>query len=260
MQKKLNHIKIINGIYLVGRGIWGYLRPLTDISDCNIFLIDGGGKEFALIDAGANLLCIKLIENIRSVVKDIRKIKRIIITHNHVDHIGGLIYLKRKIKYKLLAGKGSYYKNLKINSYLKEGSKVKVGNIVFKAINIPGHTPDSIALITKINDKKIIFAGDTAIGDQKKIAKGVVGWYDAHWGSDLAKYKKSIRRLLNLNADILIPSHGMWQKGKKNVRKSLKNCLLRLSLFGKFPEIKSIIPLDLANHKNTFKLYSNVIK
>lgn len=251
MRKKPNYIKIINGIYLVGRGVWGYLNPLTNVGDSNIFLIDGG-KESALIDAGADILCLKLIQNIKTVIKDIKKIKKIIITHNHVDHIGGLLFLKRKIKYKLLAGKGSYYKNLKINSYLKEGSKVKVGDIVFKVISIPGHTPDSVALITKINDKKIIFTGDTAIGDQKKFAKGVVGWYDAHWGSNLTKYKKSIRRLLNLNADILIPSHGMWHKGKNKVRKSLKNCLWRLGLFGNFPEIRSMIPLDL-DFKNVIK-------
>jgi glyoxylase-like metal-dependent hydrolase (beta-lactamase superfamily II) len=242
MFKKVHYVKIFDRIYLVGRGNWGFLNPLTNIGDSNIFLVDGG-EELALIDAGAGLNCKKLIRNIKYLGKDVKKIKKVIITHNHIDHVGGVKILKKKLKIKVYSGFGSYYKNIKISKIVKENDRIKVGDITLKVLSIPGHTPDSIALITKINNKKLVFTGDTAIGDQKKVGKGIVGWYDVHWGSCLEDFKKSIKKLMKLNSDILIPSHGLWSVGKDKVKQSLRNCLKRLDIFSNIPELGTMLPL-----------------
>jgi len=243
--------KVSERIYLVGRGIWGQLKPLTRPEDCNIFLIDGGG-ELALVDTGIGMNTInylKLSANISEAGYSIKKIKKIIITHDHLDHTTGIKGIKEHIKVPVIAARGSYNK-LRANQYVKDGSIITIGDLKFKVMQVPGHTPDSIALIGKINGQKVIFTGDTAIGDQKAW-KGVVGWYDAHWGSDIDLFKKSIKRLSKVNADVMIPSHGMWHTGKKTVAKSLENCLWRLNAFAKIPHLGTMFPVRLTKKEAT---------
>lgn len=238
--------KVFDRIYVVGRGVWGKLKPLTRLEDCNIFLIDGG-TELALVDAGIgmNLLnYIKLSANIAEAGYSIKRVTKVIITHNHMDHTDGVKGLRKHIRFEVIAAKGSYYK-FRANKYVKEGSVIKVGDLTFKVMQVPGHTPDSIAMITKIDGQKVMFTGDTAIGDQKDW-KGVVGWYDAHWGSDIDLFKKSMKRFLKVNADIMIPSHGMWHAGKKAVQKSLKNCIWRLNAFANIPHVGTMFPIKIA--------------
>jgi len=237
----MDHIKLCDKIYLVGRGDWGHLPRLTSKYDCNIYLIDGG-SELALIDNGEALNFLKLRKNIISTGLSVKKIKKLLITHNHFDHVANTWILKKIFKAAVFAGKGSYF-TLKPDRFVKTGDRINVGNVQLRVFNTPGHTPDGICFLTEINGKKVLFTGDTALGDQPRSGKGLVGWYNALWGSDLKKYIKSVRFIKNMDADIILPGHGAPHLTKKRCRVSMRNCLKRIVRFGRYKELESMIPL-----------------
>jgi len=253
----MSHIKICDRIYLVGRGIWGGLKPFSSKFDCNIYLIDGG-TEMALVDNGDSLNLIKLKRNIASAGLDFRKIKKLIITHDHWDHVANTWILKKLLKATVYSGKGSFFL-LKPDKYLRTGDILKVGDLSFNVYNVPGHTPDCLCFKSIINGKNVVFSGDTAIGDQPGTGKGVVGWYNAMWGSDLKKFIASIRFIKTLKPDIMLPGHGLQHLTRKKCMTSLNNCLKRLKDFSSFRELESMMPLvfDRGGVRKYFGLSSN---
>jgi glyoxylase-like metal-dependent hydrolase (beta-lactamase superfamily II)/rhodanese-related sulfurtransferase len=92
------------------------------------------------------------------------KIVAVIETHPHADFVsshlqihketGATIYNSEKL--------GADYPHQSFD----EGDDVKVGKITLKAINTPGHSPDSIVIVAKEGDETVLFTGDTLfIGD-----------------------------------------------------------------------------------------------
>lgn len=92
------------------------------------------------------------------------KIVAVIETHSHADFVsshlqihketGATIYNSEKL--------GADYPHQSFD----EDDDVKVGKITLKAINTPGHSPDSITIVAKEGDETVLFTGDTLfIGD-----------------------------------------------------------------------------------------------
>ena len=78
-----------------------------------------------------------------------------------------------------------------------------VGNIELNVIHIPGHTPGSIALFADVGNKRILFGQD------------VHGPYVAQWGAVMDKVGPSLKKMKNLNADILCEGHfGIFSPGE----------------------------------------------
>ncbi|MBR2499999.1 MAG: MBL fold metallo-hydrolase [Clostridia bacterium] len=102
------------------------------------------------------------------------KVKYIVLTHCHFDHIGAVCDIKEKTKAKLLISEREKdnYLNQGVNlsgfsgmpvsitdpdELLFEGDKVKSGEFEFEVINTPGHTSGGICLLCG----KHLFTGDT---------------------------------------------------------------------------------------------------
>ncbi len=92
------------------------------------------------------------------------KIIAVIETHPHADFVsshlqihketGGTIYNSKKL--------GADYEHTTFD----DGDSITLGAISLKAINTPGHSPDSITIVAEANDKMALFTGDTLfIGD-----------------------------------------------------------------------------------------------
>ena len=82
----------------------------------------------------------------------------ILITHNHMDHIGALSELKSKLRIPIgahrLDAKGL---PLRPEILLEDGEKVSYGNITLKVLHTPGHTPGSLCFLFGNR----LIAGDT---------------------------------------------------------------------------------------------------
>ena len=127
-------------------------------------------KEGMIIDPGM------LAEEILKHVEDLGlKIKTIVLTHAHMDHTGALAEVKEATGAEvamhaddvpLLRGSnpmmrmpGSSKEPPAPDRLLKEGDVIDIGDLHFRILHTPGHSPGGICLLEK--DSEIVFTGDT---------------------------------------------------------------------------------------------------
>lgn len=210
--------KIHNGVYHV-----------TD-SGCSVYLVNTHSHEgLVLIDCGMN---INQIKNIKEFNLDPMDIKHCIITHNHIDHIAACYELEKLVKgikfyaheldakaieekgYDDLTAASWYgvsYKPVKLDrKFKKEKEELEIGSLKFHIIHTPGHTPGSISVFLEVKDKKILFGQD------------IHGPFSKDFNSDLEDYQKSMKKLLDLEADMLCEGHfGIFEPAER-VRSYIK--------------------------------------
>ena len=173
----------------------------------NAYIVaDPISKEAVIIDPGADYLKIKKIIDQLAL-----KLKYVVNTHGHGDHIGHshkfnvpiLIhrldadFFTDSVK-NLSAYFGNSFQIPKPNRLLDDGQKIEIGNISLEVLHTPGHTPGSICL--KYNN--IIFSGDTLFYE----GVGRTDFPDAS-EKDLSKSIKE--KLFTLNGETIVyPGHG----------------------------------------------------
>ncbi|HXW92968.1 MAG TPA: MBL fold metallo-hydrolase [Terriglobales bacterium] len=180
---------------------------------CNCSILgDEATREAIVIDPG---------DNIREILALISKhnlaVKQIVVTHAHIDHVGGAMQLRAVTGAPILLNRKDYdlLKMLdvqaawvgmvspgpvEIDQSVGEADKVKAGALVADVIHTPGHTEGSICLYFP-SEKKLI-AGDTLFA-------GSIGRTDLPGGS----FEKIIRSLhekvLALPDETeVVPGHG----------------------------------------------------
>ncbi|MDD3654887.1 MAG: MBL fold metallo-hydrolase [Desulfotomaculaceae bacterium] len=217
--------EIVDGVYLVGG------QNLTDMRDCCVYLIDGGG-ELALVDAGVGLSGWSILDNIKKLGFDQKLLKYVIATHGHIDHIGGLSFfqsLGAKVVAHVLEldaiSKGlahltaeQYYRlkyqPVEADLVLKgERQDIQIGGRTLHCLHTPGHTPGGISPYVDINKVRVLFGQD------------IHGPFNASWGADLDQWQASMEKLIKLKADILCEGHfGVYQPADR-VRQYIEHYL-----------------------------------
>jgi|TARA_R100000935_G_C2824923_1_gene161776 glyoxylase-like metal-dependent hydrolase (beta-lactamase superfamily II)/rhodanese-related sulfurtransferase len=92
------------------------------------------------------------------------EIVAVIETHPHADFVSSHLEIHKKTG-------ATIYNSEKLGAdypheYFDEGDSITLGNINLKAINTPGHSPDSITIIASEGNETVLFTGDTLfIGD-----------------------------------------------------------------------------------------------
>lgn len=132
-------------------------------------------------------------------------------THPHADFVSGHLELHKVTGATIYCSKrvGATYPHQAFD----DGDLIKFGNIALKAINTPGHSPDSISIVLEHQGKdKAVFTGDTLfIGDcGRPDLRENAGNMTAK-REDLAKlmYHSLRYKLMLLNDDVWIyPAHG----------------------------------------------------
>lgn len=203
-------VKICKGLYLIGD---------ADIShpyDCCVYLLDAG--DLVLIDSGAGESFDVLIRNIEKLGFKPIKLKAILATHAHIDHIGALRKFQEAYHTQIIAHKldadaidsgigvgaeayGVGYIPCKVDIKLsKPEESLKFGSHTLNVIHIPGHTSGSVAAYIDIDGKRILFGQD------------IHGPYLPKWGADFKQAAVSLKKLIDLKADILCEGHfGIYQ-------------------------------------------------
>jgi hydroxyacylglutathione hydrolase len=83
----------------------------------------------------------------------------ILVTHHHADHTDGIPALKQKHRCRVVAPPEVSAKYDFVDEIVREGDKVKVGNLVGNVIDTPGHTAGHISYW--FHDDALAFVGDT---------------------------------------------------------------------------------------------------
>lgn len=162
----------------------------------NCYIVgDANTREVVVIDPGGNARqIVQVLENLRA------KVRGIILTHAHFDHVMGVEALKRATGAPLFVGANekpvfesveSQAKTFGVavpplpdpEHWLHEGDIVEVGKLKFQVLDIPGHSPGSIALYDA--EDGVVFVGDV-------LMRGTIGRSDFPGGS-LEQLLHSIR-------------------------------------------------------------------
>jgi hydroxyacylglutathione hydrolase len=149
----------------------------------------------------------------------------IVATHTHPDHIGAIAQVKEITKAKFAmhsaeAGMISQYENSQFSKFdptfrlpphpdnlLEDGDSIDVGDITFKVLHTPGHSPGGICLA----GYGVVFSGDTLFNMS-------IGRTDGPGGNYNLLISSIKNKLLNLPGEtVVLPGHGPkttigWEK------------------------------------------------
>jgi glyoxylase-like metal-dependent hydrolase (beta-lactamase superfamily II) len=207
--------KVIKGVYRVAGA------DLTDARDCNVFLLDA--EEPALIDSGFGAAVDKMIKNIEACAVDPSRISTVILTHCHIDHIGGAAQLRKQLGARL------YMHHLDAEITERGDNRLTAAfcfDVLFHPLTIdvkiigaeghvpadgrdisflhtPGHTPGSISLYVDADGKRVLFGQD--------LGAPLLGDFDC----DSTAWRLSMEKLLALKADVLCDGHsGIYEPAR----------------------------------------------
>ena len=192
---------------------------------CNCSVIgDENSREAMVIDPGDE------IEDVLALVrKHNLQVKQIVVTHAHIDHVGGAMKLRAATGAPILLNQNDYalLKMLdaqaawigvpppgpvEVDHNIGHDESITVGSHSATVLHTPGHTEGSICLYFPV-EKKLI-AGDTLFA-------GSIGRTDLPGGSFKKLMNSLHERVLALPDDtVVVPGHGpattIWQERQTN--------------------------------------------
>ena len=191
-----------------------------EVLGCCVYLVYDQ-NEWLLIDIGLDETVEEIVELIRQMDFPLSKCKMVIGTHADVDHVQGLAKAKQLLKAPVYAHpkavkaleSGDKLRTfaqieaqnidmampiVKIDNTLEDGDKIQLGGLTLDVWLTPGHTDSQLSF--RLGD--VLFSGDNIYRD------GCVGAIDAHHGSDIPAFIKSLERIRASDVKWLLPSHG----------------------------------------------------
>lgn len=180
---------------------------------CNCSIIgDEATREAIVIDPGDD------IEDIAAILDEHKlQVKQIVITHAHIDHVGGAMRLRARTGAPILLNQNDYallkmldlqasWLGMKppgaveIEAGLAHGQTLKTGSLEATILHTPGHTEGSVCLYFPA--EKMLIAGDTLFARS-------IGRTDLPGGS-FEKIMRSLhdRVLVLPDETVVIPGHG----------------------------------------------------
>ncbi len=184
MEKIVNKNNVPTYIYALG--------GLEEIGK-NTYVVEHD-NDLVIVDAGikfANDLLLGvdgLIANYLPLIEKQKKIRALVITHGHEDHIGGIVYILKKIKIpkiiapqltvKLIEKKLNEHKNINKPEIIPytDNDQFELGNIKIDFFRVCHSIPDSFAIVFNTPNGNIVETGDfrfdfATSGDQTDLHK-----------------------------------------------------------------------------------------
>ncbi len=130
------------------------IRTFTCLTDNFGHLIhDDETKATASIDAPEAGHVIAALEREGWTLTDL------LITHHHHDHVGGVAELKQRYSCRVVAPHDNSTKIGDVDLRVAHGDVIKVGSLMARVLETPGHTLDHISYV--FDGEKALFAADT---------------------------------------------------------------------------------------------------
>jgi glyoxylase-like metal-dependent hydrolase (beta-lactamase superfamily II) len=190
------------------------------ILGCNVYIVFDGA-DWIMIDIGYEETVEEIIELVRQLDFPLSRCQTVIATHADADHIQGLAKVKQLLKTTVTSHplavapleQGDRLKTfaeieaqgismpmppVQIEHQVVNGDVIEVGKLKLEVWHTPGHTDSQLSF--RLGN--LLFSGDNIYRD------GCVGAIDAHHGSNLPDFIKSLKRIRESDVEWLLPSHG----------------------------------------------------
>jgi glyoxylase-like metal-dependent hydrolase (beta-lactamase superfamily II) len=249
-------------VFLVGRGRWGGLTPLSGDYDANAYLVRGREGAF-LVDAGNGPRCDRIAANVAEAGLDPRRVQGIVLTHLHFDHAGGATQWQHEHGTPVLAHpeavrslaqgdlrlmglalhpQGARLTPPRIDAGLADGDLLPFGGSRLRTRFAPGHTPDLVCLRGEMDGVDVLFSSDCVIGNQGGV-EGCIGWLDGCWRSDIHAYARTVEAIIADPPEALLPGHGRPIRGRAEVMRSLTAARRRIQYLLDIPDLGTMLPI-----------------
>src|SRR6202047_2683955 len=166
----------------------------------NTYIV-GTSKRPILLDTGQGVAIYSdLLQTALKELSNSTELERIVLTHAHVDHLGGVRQVKER------------FGEMEVLKMPWEGHDAPAGAIsaighdavvhtegaTLRAVFTPGHAPDHLCYY--LEEERALFTGDVVLGAGTTVIPDDTG--------DLGQYMASLRRLLELDLALIYPAHG----------------------------------------------------
>jgi len=187
--------------------------PVTPYQqNCTLLVCEQTNKA-ALVDPGGDLDIL-----LKEVEKQGAELESILVTHGHLDHVGGVAELSERLSLPIIGPQREddfwiktlpeqcrlfgfpHSDSFTPNRWLNDGDTVHVGNATLQVIHCPGHTPGHVVFF--LASERLALVGDV-------LFRGSIGRTDFPRG-DYQALLDSIRfKLWPLGGDVaFVPGHG----------------------------------------------------
>ncbi len=189
------------------------ILPVTPFEQNCSLLWDPATRQAAVVDPGGDVA-----EILAAIAKLGLKVEKILLTHGHIDHVGGTVALAAALKVPVEGPQRdeAFWLDqlpeqcrmfgfpitpvLVPDRWLEEGDTVTVGGQTLDVIHTPGHTPGHICFIDRPG--KLAIVGDVLFA-------GSIGRTDFPRGNHAALIGSIREKLFPLGDDFeFIPGHG----------------------------------------------------
>jgi glyoxylase-like metal-dependent hydrolase (beta-lactamase superfamily II)/8-oxo-dGTP pyrophosphatase MutT (NUDIX family) len=120
----------------------------------------------------------------------------VLVTHKHMDHIGGVAPVAEQMG--LEVGAFGSTEDTFVTRTIRDGEQIAVGDANLRAMHTPGHASDHLCF--ELVEERAVFTGDVVAGFGTVVIAPPDG--------NMRDYLASLRRLRDLDAERLYPGHG----------------------------------------------------
>jgi glyoxylase-like metal-dependent hydrolase (beta-lactamase superfamily II) len=190
-----------------------FILPVTPFEQNCSLIWEPATRRAAVVDPGGDV-----DEILAAIAARDLKVEKILLTHGHIDHVGGTAELARRLGVPVegpqreeafwleqLPGQCRMFgfpdtPALRPDRWLEDGDTVTVGGMTLEVLHTPGHTPGHVCFIHR--PSKLALVGDVLFA-------GSIGRTDFPRGDHAALIRAIREKLFPLGDDFsFIPGHG----------------------------------------------------
>lgn len=175
-------------------------------------------EEILLVDSGFSRKAKLVVRAFRNADVPLDRVRKVLLTHYHVDHMGGAAYLVQNAHAAVACHNDDapfvdgrtkppmpFWMRLFMRIHpapiaipLKDGDRVGP----FTVVHVPGHTPGEVAFYDP--KRKLLFSGDSVVEHEGHLSVPA-----ARFASNLPQAVESLGKLRALDVEVLLPGHGV---------------------------------------------------
>lgn len=220
-------MKLTRDVYVVGGGRFGF--GISGPLDCHVYVLDGGNGELALVDPGLGMPgdFDLVLQNMRDDGLDPSRVRKLILTHYHCDHVGAAAEACARLDAEVIASyiaapvirtgdeqavaldvakaAGFYPPDYHlppcpVHRELREGDQLQVGQLSLDVWETPGHCDGHLSFHIHGGDRTYLLGADLVFWGGRILLQNI---HDCR----IDAYASSVAKAAALDFDALLPGH-----------------------------------------------------